>query len=165
MSDPVVVTYLEMRERGAFVPAATREGLSARLLDPADPAFNERMYRDVGGPWGWTDHLGRTPAEWATYATQSYLRTYELRHEGERVGYFELLGHRDGSMEIAYFGLLPIFVGRGLGAGALSLCLAAAWELEPTRVWVHTCTLDHPNALPSYVARGFTPYRQAIEAR
>lgn len=165
MSEPVVVTYLEMRERAAFVPAPVPERLSARLVDPPDPAFNERMYREVGGPWQWTDHLGRGAAEWAAYVTQPSLRSYELVFEGERAGYFELLRHADASVEIAYFGLLPAFVGRGLGSGALSLCLEAAWALAPTRVWVHTCTLDHPNARSTYVARGLVPYREEIEAR
>jgi GNAT superfamily N-acetyltransferase len=156
MTEPVVITHLEMRDRAAFVPAPARDGLSARLVDPPDPAFNERMYRTVGGPWQWTDHLGRTASDWASHATQPSLRTYDLVFDREGAGYFEILRHPDASVEIAYFGLLPTFIGRGLGGRALSLCLEAAWEEAPTRVWVHTCTRDHPNALPSYVARGFT---------
>ena len=75
-------------------------------------------------------------------------------------GYFELKAHEDDSIEIAYFGLLPEFIGRGWGKYLLTRAVQSAWQLGPRRVWLHTCTLDHPAALPNYLKRGFRPVRQ-----
>jgi GNAT superfamily N-acetyltransferase len=77
-------------------------------------------------------------------------------------GYYELRGHQDGSVEIAYFGLLPEYTGRGLGGWMLTRAARDAWERGATRVWLHTCTLDHPSALPNYRKRGFLPYRTEV---
>jgi GNAT superfamily N-acetyltransferase len=82
-----------------------------------------------------------------------------LSVDGGVAGYFELRRHPDDSVEIAYFGLLPAYVGRGLGKYLLSEAAGRAWELAPARVWLHTSTLDHPSALPNYLARGFTVFK------
>jgi GNAT superfamily N-acetyltransferase len=78
------------------------------------------------------------------------------RHGDEPAGYFELRTCEDRSVEIAYFGLLPPFVGRGLGGSLLTSAVRVAWSFAPTRVWLHTSSLDHPAALPNYLKRGFT---------
>jgi GNAT superfamily N-acetyltransferase len=83
-----------------------------------------------------------------------------LSSRGAPAGYFELRRHEDGSVEVAYFGLLPEFVGRGWGGHLLTLAVREAWALRPTRVWLHTCTLDHPAALPNYLKHGFRPVRE-----
>jgi GNAT superfamily N-acetyltransferase len=85
-----------------------------------------------------------------------------LRVKGSPAGYFELERHDDGSVEIAYFGLLPEFLGRGLGKHLLTAAAEAAWGLGARRVWLHTCTLDDPAALPNYRARGFRPYKEEV---
>ena len=77
----------------------------------------------------------------------------------ESAGYFELLRHQDGSVEIAYFGLTPQFIGRGLGGALLTRAVEEAHAMGAERVWLHTCTLDSDRALPSYQARGFRPYK------
>jgi GNAT superfamily N-acetyltransferase len=77
----------------------------------------------------------------------------------ESAGYFELQRHGDGSVEIAYFGLIVRFAGRGIGGAMLALAAREAWAFGANRVWLHTCTLDSPAALPNYKARGFTPYK------
>jgi ribosomal protein S18 acetylase RimI-like enzyme len=77
-------------------------------------------------------------------------------------GYFELREHDDRSIEIAYFGLLPEFVGRGWGGHLLTRAVETAWEMKPDRVWLHTCTLDHPAALPNYRQRGFRVVREEV---
>jgi GNAT superfamily N-acetyltransferase len=80
---------------------------------------------------------------------------------GEEVaGYFELEKHDDASVEIAYFGLRPEFFGRGLGGELLTRAAQEAWRVGATRVWLHTCTLDSPQALPNYLARGFQPFKE-----
>jgi GNAT superfamily N-acetyltransferase len=82
--------------------------------------------------------------------------------EAEPAGYFELRQHEDGSVEIAYFGLLPNFIGRGWGKYLLTRAVDTAWSLDPKRVWLHTCTLDHPAALPNYLKRGFRRVREEV---
>ncbi len=78
----------------------------------------------------------------------------------ETAGFFELEQHdEDGSVEIAYFGLTESFIGRGLGKAMLTRAAQEAWALAPSRVWLHTCTLDSPHALPNYEARGFTRFK------
>ena len=81
---------------------------------------------------------------------------------GTPAGYFEL-DDQDGDVEIAYFGLLPQFLGKGLGGGFLTAAVEKAWEMGAARVWVHTCSLDHPNALKNYQARGFQIYRESLD--
>jgi GNAT superfamily N-acetyltransferase len=85
-----------------------------------------------------------------------------LTSAGAPAGYFELKRHPDGSVEIAYLGLLPEFVGRGLGRYLLSAAACEAWAHRPLRVWLHTCSLDGAAALPNYLARGFRPYRTEV---
>jgi GNAT superfamily N-acetyltransferase len=79
--------------------------------------------------------------------------------DGESAGYFELYRHDDRSVEIDYFGLKPTFIGRGLGGMLLTRAVQEAWALEAQGVWLHTCTLDSPNALPGYQARGFRSFK------
>jgi GNAT superfamily N-acetyltransferase len=88
------------------------------------------------------------------------------RQAGEDVGYAELEQQADGDVEIAYFGLLPPAIGRGLGRWWLAEVIAEAWRLPGTRrVWVHTCTLDGPAALTTYVGRGLRPFAREVEWR
>jgi len=82
--------------------------------------------------------------------------------KGSPAGYFELERHSDGSVEVAYFGLLPEFIGRGLGKHLLTVAVETAWSLDARRVWLHTCTLDDPAALPNYQARGFRPFKEEV---
>ena len=87
------------------------------------------------------------------------VRVWVMRVRDQLAGYFELEWRPDTSVEIAYFGLVPEFIGRGLGKHLLTRAVQEAWRLGATRVWLHTCTLDGPAALPNYVARGFTPFK------
>jgi GNAT superfamily N-acetyltransferase len=82
--------------------------------------------------------------------------------ENAAAGYFELRQHQDRSVEIAYFGLLPAFIGRGWGKYLLTRAVESAWQLGTDRVWLHTCTLDHPAALSNYLKRGFRPFREEV---
>jgi GNAT superfamily N-acetyltransferase len=97
------------------------------------------------------------------------LTTYVGYVDDEPVGYFELHHRVDDGVEIAYFGLLPKFIGQGFGGALLTEAVRRAWQLTPPRVWLHTCTLDHPQALANYQARGFEIYKtesakQTLEA-
>lgn len=153
------IHHLEMKSAGEFFPAEIPEGF--KLDRVRDPAINERFYRDVGAPWQWTDRLVWAKEEWARWAMRAELETWLVSFEGEEAGYFELEKQEEGSVEIVYFGLLPAMIGRRLGAAMLTAAIKRAWEIEGTRrVWVHTCTEDHPHALANYEKRGFREFRR-----
>jgi GNAT superfamily N-acetyltransferase len=159
VSEPVVRTYLELSDPGAIQPAApprTAGAIEIERRSPPDGAVNRWFYAEVGRDHEWTDHAGRTDAEWQAWAEQ--VETWVLTVDGRRAGYYEL--HPTGDdVEIAYFGLLPHAQGAGLGGHLLTHALTRACALAP-RAWVHTCTLDGPYALANYEARGLRPYKR-----
>jgi len=126
------------------------------------PALNRFFYQEVGKLWQWTDRLNWPEEEWLNWVERENVQTWMLLLRGTPAGYFEL-DDQDGDVEIAYFGLLPKFLGKGLGGGFLTAAVEKAWEMEASRVWVHTCDLDHPNALNNYQARGFQIYSESID--
>ena len=109
----------------------------------------------------WTEHEAWTEEQWRDWADRKEHQTWMLLYQGTPAGYFEL-NTQDKDVELAYFGLLPQFVGKGLGGGLLSAAIENAWGKETNRVWVHTSSLDHPYALKNYQARGFQIYRETL---
>jgi ribosomal protein S18 acetylase RimI-like enzyme len=157
-TEPVVRTYLEMTDPAELRPARhpRLDGeLRIERVDPPGGATSRWFYEHVGAPHQWTDHLGRTEAEWQAWA--EHVETWVATVGGRRAGYYELR-REDEAVEIAYFGLLPAFQGRGLGGHLLTHALRRAFELG-RRAWVHTCTLDGPHALSNYRARGLRVFR------
>lgn len=155
----VTRTYLDLDPSAATpeprLPAGARV---ERVLD-CPPSFFRYLYAAVGGPHRWTDRLG-----WSDEQARDHLadpaRTLDVLYlSGAPAGYFELQDEPDGSVQIAYFGLLPERLGRGLGRALLQQAIVEARRRSP-RVWLHTCTLDHTAALPNYRARGFQPVRE-----
>ena len=126
---------------------------------PCPAATYRRLYKDVGQDWYWHSRLKWSDAELAAYLAKPSVRVWELMVGDESAGYFELVTHDDGSVEIMYFGLTPAFIGRKLGGGMLTRAVEEAWKLGATRVWLHTCTLDSERALPNYRKRGFAPFK------
>jgi ribosomal protein S18 acetylase RimI-like enzyme len=124
-----------------------------------DFAINRDFYRDVGGGWYWIDRLAWPDQRWQEYVAHEGLETWIGYLDAQRVGYFELDHQPTTGVEIAYFGLLPAYIGRGLGGLLLCEAVDRAWALAPRRVWLHTCSLDHPQALANYQARGFEIYK------
>jgi GNAT superfamily N-acetyltransferase len=159
----VTRTYLEMKAPGDLRPTPTPTPTPPiERMEHCSPAVFRYLYTEVGRAFHWTDRLA-----WSEETIQRHLAdpgiSIWLMSEGETpAGYFELREHDDGSVEIAYFGLLPAFIGRGWGKYLLTRATQAAWELGPNRVWLHTCTLDHPSALPNYLKRGFRPVRTEV---
>ena len=157
----VVRTYLELQApeqlRAAPVPDA-----SVRFVHRADitPRHYRRLYAAVGHRWHWHDRDAWSDDMLAAHLARPDISVWECLVGDASAGYFELLRCPDASVEIAYFGLAEPFIGRGLGKAMLARAAEEAWALEPTRVWLHTCTLDSPHALPNYLARGFTPVRR-----
>jgi ribosomal protein S18 acetylase RimI-like enzyme len=155
----VTTWYLEMTDAAQLRPARPVAGFVAERIDPPDPELSARMYDAVGGPWQWTDRLGWDVARWRMHLRRAKVETWLGRLDGEPAGYAELWREGD-EVEIASFGLLPGFPGRGLGGALLAAVTGDAWERGARRVWLHTCSLDSPAALPSYERRGFRRYRE-----
>lgn len=127
--------------------------------DPCPVPTYRRLYREVGGPWYWHDRLAWSDAQLAGHLSNSTVAVWEAMLGTESAGFFELRRHDDGGVEIAYFGLIAAFIGRGLGGAMLTHAVDEAWAMGAKRVWLHTCTLDSPNALPGYTARGFREFK------
>lgn len=159
-----ITTYLEMTVPDELCPAPVVPALGLLRIDSSSPLVRSTQAR-VGEPYGWRS-ASRTEAEWETTIQARPLRQYWLiTHERETAGVAYLEPQPGGDVEITAFGLLPDCVGKGLGGYALTLALQQAWATEPVdaesvrRLWLHTCTHDHPNALRNYQRRGLRPYR------
>ena len=159
----VTRTYLEMKSLADLKPAPVPQSESrVERLAHCSPDLFRYLYAEVGRAFRWTDRLAWTDAQVGRHLADSRTSIWLLSSGGAQAGYFELREHDDGSVEIAYFGLLPDFIGRGWGKYLLTQATQAAWEVGPNRVWLHTCTLDHPSALPNYLKRGFQPVRTEV---
>jgi GNAT superfamily N-acetyltransferase len=157
----VVRTYLELRSPDQLRPSHSDDPRLAFVRrDRLPPSEYRRLYRDVGAAHYWRDRLIWTDNDIAAHLLAPDIAVWEALVDGESAGYFELKSHDDGSIEIAYFGLLPAFIGRGYGGAMLTRAAEQAWAHGAKRVWLHTCTLDSPHALPNYRARGFEPFKQ-----
>ena len=156
-----VRTYLEMTDPSRLAPSGPPSpSVTLERSDQCDPALWRRLYTEVGREYHWVDRLVWSDADIARYLADPRLELWILREAGEPAGYFELLAHGDGAVEIAYFGLLPHAVGRGLGKFMLTRAATRAWERGAARVWLHTSSLDHSSALSNYLARGFSIWKQ-----
>ena len=156
--------YLEMRSAPPSDPGvAAPSGLAIRLereLPCSVPLFRE-LYRAVGEAHHWHDRDAWPDDRLARHLARADVEIWVLRVDEEPGGFFELVRHEgDASTEIAYFGLAPRFLGRGLGRLLLARAIELAWRGGTRRVWLHTCSLDAPAALPNYIARGFREYRR-----
>ena len=159
MTEQVTITYLEMTEPGQLVAAGCPEpGLTVAECMVRQPDVNRFLYSWIGRQWEWTDKLVWTERQWAEYACDANLRTWIACVGGSIAGYFEL--HRQvADVEIRYFGITPEFIGKGYGKYLLCEAIRQGWVWQAERVWVHTCTKDHPAALPNYQARGMRIYK------
>jgi len=163
---PVTVTYLEMRSPEQLVPAGgPPDGVRVEQATGADAArAAHECYRRVGEPWYWTDRLPLDEAGWQQLLDEEGGEVWRARAGEELVGYFQL-ARRDRAVEIRYFGLVPEWIGRGVGGWLLTRAVERAWSLKPARVVLNTCTLDHPAALANYLRRGFTVVREELRQR
>lgn len=161
MTTIVTRTYLEMISPGELRPASIA-GPEPRVerLQTCTIEFFRFLYEEVGRAYRWTDRLAWSDEMVRRHLAAPGVSIWLLSWEDQPAGYFELRRHEDDSVEIAYFGLLPDFIGRGWGKYLLTRAVQSAWQLGTSRVWLHTCTLDHPAALPNYLKRGFHPVRQ-----
>ena len=143
----VTVSYLEMLDPSQLRPRMCDEPGWAVRPAPRDGTINRVFYCRVGADWTWIERLAWSDDSWSRYVDQPTLSTWIASVGKEPVGYYELDERPATGIEIVYFGLLPGFIGRGLGGAMLTDAICRAWQRKPRRVWLHTCTLDHPRAL------------------
>ncbi|MEJ2089336.1 MAG: GNAT family N-acetyltransferase [Gammaproteobacteria bacterium] len=152
MRERVTTYHLELTDPAAFVPAGpSRTAYDLVRARIALPELNRFLYASVGAGWRWWERLAWTYEQWSDYLNRDEVGTWIAYVEGTPAGYFELERQPPDSVEIAYFGLLPAFIGRGMGGALLTDAVSTAFEFgaggrDGTRVWLHTCTLDHPAA-------------------
>jgi GNAT superfamily N-acetyltransferase len=159
--EAVTTTYLEMLEPSRLKPARLPQPAPLILrAELPSPALNRFLYTAVGGDWHWTDKLAWNHARWMKYLDRPELQTWVMYAQGAPAGYVELEAQGGGNVEIAYFGLMREFIGKGLGGHLLSVGIEKAWAIPGARrVWVHTCTLDGAHALANYQSRGMSVYQ------
>lgn len=159
-----VITYLEMAEPPADPPpAAPKWDLTLRRIERPAVAFYRDLYDRVGKPWLWIDRRKLNDEELAAIITDPAVEVHVL-YEGDRfVGYVELDRRSPPDIEIAYFGIVPEMIGRGVGAYLLRQAVDMAFGYGALRVWLHTCTLDHPKAAEFYQKAGFRAYKTEVE--
>jgi GNAT superfamily N-acetyltransferase len=157
----VTRTYLEMTSPEQFKPSReVYEHVRVERVVECPSSFFRYLYREVGRFYHWVDRLEWTDDQIRAYLESPGVSLWVMYVGGAPAGYFELQRDDDGSTEIAYFGLLPEFLSRGLGKQLLTEAVERAWADGANRVWLHTCTLDDPAALPNYLKRGFAPFKR-----
>ena len=139
------------------------EDYSLNLLDPINFQLNRFFYKNVGKKHKWIDRLVWTETQWINYVSNKNVRTFIFKNKEDLAGFFELIFHPEKrEIEIAYFGLLEEYQNKKLGSYLLSEAIKKSFEYSIKRVWLHTCSLDHKNALSNYVARGMKIFKTEI---
>ena len=132
-----------------------------KLINPADFEINKFFYKNIGKKHHWVDRLSWTNEQWIKYTSDEKLKTYVLQKNNDLAGYFELISHTEiNEVEIAYLGLLEEYQNKKLGSYLLSSAIKNSFLNNPKRVWVHTCSLDHKNALNNYISRGMRIFKK-----
>jgi GNAT superfamily N-acetyltransferase len=158
-----IVTSLEMRARPRPAPLPAAPFRLVRWDQPS-PEKYRTLFRRIGERWLWFSRLLLDDAGLAAIIHDPAVSVHAVTDRaGIEVGMLELDFRQPGQCEIAFFGLIPELAGKGHGRWLMAQAIALGWRKDVTRLWVHTCTLDHPSALNFYRAQGFTPYAQAIE--
>ena len=130
------------------------------LLDPGNFQLNKFFYKNVGKKHQWVDRLIWTDNQWIDYVSSKNVKTYIFKKKDDLAGFFELISHEEKKeIEIAYFGLLEEFQNKNLGSFLLSEAIKKSFLNNINRVWLHTCSLDHENALNNYISRGMKIFK------
>ena len=163
MKETIDRNYLEIKSTNALIESTPPElECSINPVKPDDFRINKFFYKNVGEKHRWTDRLVWSETEWIKYSSDPKVETYILKVKDDLAGYFELIFHLDlQEIEIAYLGLLEEYHKKKLGGYMLSTAIKKSFEKKDVkRIWVHTCTLDHDNALKNYLARGMKIYKK-----
>ena len=137
-----------------------QEEYSLSLLEPQNFQLNKFFYKNIGKKHKWIDRLVWTENQWIDYVSSEKVKTYVLKYKEDLAGFFELIFHSEkNEIEIAYFGILEEYQNKKLGSYLLSQAIQKSFKRDINRVWVHTCSLDHKNALNNYIARGMKIFK------
>ena len=162
MKKEIKRNYLEIKSLNELAEAQKSSGVySVNFLDPPNFQLNKFFYKNIGKDHHWVDRLVWSEKDWIDYVCNEKVSTYILKKEEDVCGYFELIFHKNkNEFEIAYFGLLKEYHNKKLGSFLLSFAIKKCFEKNINRVWVHTCSLDHDNALKNYLSRGMKIYKR-----
>ena len=139
------------------------EDYSLVLVDPINFQLNKFFYKNIGKKHKWVDRLIWSEEQWINYVSNKNVKTYVLKKKDDFVGFFELIIHLENNeVEIAYFGILEEYQNKKLGSFLLSEAIKKSFKKNINRVWLHTCSLDHRNALNNYIARGMKIFKEEI---
>ena len=162
MSKKIERNYLEINSLNDLKETRlTQNGFSFEKVEPENFKINKFFYKNVGKKHHWVDRLVWTDKNWIDYTTDNKVKTFIIKKHDDLVGYFELIYHEEqNEVEIAYLGLLEEYHNKKIGSFLLSTAIKNAFLEKPQRVWVHTCSLDHKNALKNYIARGMKIFKK-----
>ena len=161
MTEKIYRSYLEIISLDELKEVRKpSENYFVELADPKDFQLNKFFYKNIGKNCQWIDRLVWTDLNWTDYVSNKKLSTYVLKDKDEIAGYFEQLFNVDKKeTEIAYFGILEEYFGKKLGGYLLTEAIELSFSMGSQRVWVHTCSLDHKNALVNYLSRGMKIFK------
>ena len=164
MSDQVERSYLEISSINELMEKNKPfNDLYLEKVNPPDFQLNKFFYKEIGKKHSWTDRLVWNDKKWIDYLENSCVNTYVLKRNNEFIGFFEQIFDKDKlDCEIAYFGILEEYIGKKLGGYLLSEAIKISFNIGSKRVWVHTCSLDHKNALQNYLSRGMKIFKSEI---
>jgi len=161
VTEKILRKYLEIKSLEDFNEVKKpSENYFVNLIDPKDFQLNKFFYKEIGKNCQWIDRLVWNDHNWIDYVSNEKLFTYVLKDNEEIAGYFELIFDENTMVaEIAYFGILDEYLGKKLGGYLLSNAIKLSFSMGSLRLWVHTCSLDHKNALKNYLARGMSIFK------
>ena len=161
MTEEVKRNYLEISSLNDLNEAnKPSEDYSLDLIDPINFQLNKFFYKNIGKKHYWIDRLIWTEEKWINYVSSKNVETYVLKNKDELVGFFELILHFEKKeIEIAYFGILEEYQNKKLGSFLLSEAIKKCFRKNINRVWLHTCSHDHKNAIKNYIARGMKIFK------
>ena len=162
MNKEIDRNYLEIFSLGDLIVSKKPSNeFIIELIDTANFQLNKFFYKNIGKKHRWIDRLVWTDKQWIDYVVDKKVRTYVLKKEEDLVGYYELIFHTEqNETEIAYFGILEEYQNQKLGSFLLTSAIQNSFLLNSNRVWVHTCSLDHKNALDNYLSRGMKVFKK-----
>ena len=164
MTEEVKRTYLEINSLTDLQESEQpSEDYIVDLIEPTDFQLNKFFYKNIGKKHKWIDRLIWTEEQWIKYVSNKNVKTFVLKNKKDLVGFFELIIHSEKQeVEIAYFGILEEYQNKKLGSFLLSNAIKKSFQQNVERVWLHTCSLDHKNALNNYLARGMKIFKSEI---
>ena len=164
MTEEVQRNYLEINSLKDLKEGnKPSEDYSLSLIDPINFQLNKFFYKNIGKKHKWVDRLTWSEEKWINYVSNNNVRSYMLKFNDDLVGFFELIFHLEkNEAEIAYFGILEEYQNKKLGSYLLSEAIKKSFDSKVNRVWVHTCSLDHKNALRNYISRGMKIFKTVI---